>query len=72
MHGLLKVDGSIAPQLLTIHNIAYMMQLTRSMREAIIAGTYPDFVRNYLTIMFPAGDVPEWVVDALEAADIKL
>ncbi len=92
MHLLLKSE-SIGPQLVTYHNIAYMMSLTRSMRSAIIDGTcvhhrssscdhlpcfdvflrrYPDFVRSYLSVMFPKGDVPLWVVDALGDAGIDV
>ncbi len=39
LHLLLKSD-SIGPQLITYHNIAYMMSLTRGMRNAIIDGMY--------------------------------
>ena len=38
LHLLMKTD-SIGPQLISYHNIAYMMTLTRSMRKAIIDGT---------------------------------
>lgn len=67
LHGLLKTQ-SLGPQLLSYHNIAYMMRLTRSMRAAIIANEYPAFVRSFLKKMFPNDDVPLWVVEACDAA----
>jgi hypothetical protein len=33
---------------------------------------YPAFVRDYLAVMFPAGDVPVWVVNALKDAGIEV
>ncbi len=37
-----------------------------------LVGRYGEFVKGYLTIMFPAGDVPLWVVDALKDAGIAV
>lgn len=80
LHLLLKTDA-LGPQLLTHHNIAYMMRLTRGMREAICAGTYPDFVRAFLARFFPekaggggegATRIPKWVQDACGAAGIDV
>jgi queuine tRNA-ribosyltransferase len=67
LHLLLKTD-SLGPQLLTTHNIAYMMRLTRRMRAAVIAGTYADFARGFVATMYPDGDVPAWVVEACDEA----
>jgi queuine tRNA-ribosyltransferase len=67
LHLLLKTDA-LGPQLITLHNVAYMMRLMRRMRAAIIAGTYPEFVRAFLAVMFPDADVPVWVVEACAEA----
>lgn len=70
---LSRKDGN-GPQLLTYHNIAYMMRLLREMRGAIMAGVYPDYVRAFVANMFPDPDtVPPWVVAACAAAgfDVK-
>ncbi len=58
--------------LVTLHNVAYMQRLTRRMRAAIEAGQLPEFVRGYVKGMHPKGDVPQWVVDALDVAGISL
>jgi uncharacterized membrane protein len=44
---------ALGPQLLTHHNLAYMMRLTRAMRAAIIEGTYEVFVQRFLSIIYP-------------------
>lgn len=46
--------------------------LTRRLRAAIKEQQLPDFVRSYVAGMFPGGDVPQWVVDALDFAGISL
>lgn len=89
---MMKEPQSIGAQLLSYHNIAYMMRLTADMRAAIIANKYvhaaatltsrhpthmhthryPEFVNDFLSKQFPKGvdTVPQWVVNALKAADI--
>jgi queuine tRNA-ribosyltransferase len=49
-----------------------MQGLTRRLRAAIKEQRLPDFVRGYVAGMHPAGDVPQWVVDALDFAGISL
>lgn len=46
--------------------------LARRLRAAIKEQRLPEFVRGYVAGMFPAGDVPQWVVDALDFAGISL
>ena len=33
---------------------------------------FPEWVRNYLRVMFPSGDVPNWVREAMAEAGIDL
>lgn len=42
--------------------------LARRLRAAIKEQRLPEFVRGLLAGMFPDGDVPQWVVDALDFA----
>lgn len=46
--------------------------MTRRIRQAIKEQRFPDFVRQFMAGMFPRGDVPQWVVDALDVAGISL
>lgn len=63
------VYGTLTPSL---HPLVFAQNLTRSMRRAIEAGELPDYVRGFLTKMFPNKDVPHWVVNAMGAASISL
>jgi tRNA-guanine transglycosylase len=69
---LCKTEGNAA-QLLTYHNIAYMMRLVREMRAAILGGFYPDYVRCFVSNMFPdPSSIPAWVTRACKQAEIDL
>ena len=63
---------TIGSRLLTYHNIAYMIGLTRACRAAIQAGTFPQYVRDFMISYFPKRDYPQWVTDALRAVQIEL
>jgi hypothetical protein len=52
---MLKSGEPLAAQLMTAHNIAYMMRLVRKMRKAILEGKYEEFVRSYIKKFFPDG-----------------
>ena len=52
LHRLLKIDG-IGCQLLTIHNITYLLTLMRQMRKSILEGEFPKFVNTFLKDMYP-------------------
>lgn len=77
LYTLFKNGNTMAAQLLTQHNIAYMMTLVRTMRKTIIDGTYPDFVRGFIKDqyrgqIYGGEDIPQWVQDALASGDISL
>ena len=74
LHVMFKENNALAAQLLTIHNIAYMMRLMRSMREAIMNGkeVYHQYIRNFLKNHFPSTDIPVWVINALATVGLHL
>ena len=53
LHHLFHQGTTLAGQLLTIHNIAYMMRLVRGMRKAVQEQQYPAFVKAFLKVQFP-------------------
>lgn len=59
-------------QLLSFHNIAYQMQLMRSIRQAITENRVEEFVKNFMKLQFPDEKYPSWVVDALASTGIQL
>ncbi|CAE8616378.1 unnamed protein product [Polarella glacialis] len=69
----------VAAQLITLHNLHFMLGLLTEMREAIKANTFPKWIRQFLQDFFPtAGPAPcaycppRWVKDALEVCKIPL
>lgn len=75
IHTAFKDNNALAAQLLTKHNISFLMRLMRTMRQAILDGPdeYERFVNNFLLDMFPLGEgIPPWAVDALAHAGIRL
>jgi tRNA-guanine transglycosylase len=71
LHTVASKD-QIGGQLLSYHNIAYQMRLMREMRQSIVEGDLPDWVRRFFKRQFPEGDYPSWAVDALAVAGISL
>jgi hypothetical protein len=66
---MFKENNPLAAQLLTKHNVFYMMTLMRSMRKIIIEqgkDGFERFVHSFLSLQFPNGNIPIWVVDALQ------
>ena len=73
LHFLLKAGNPLAAQLMTNHNVAYMMALTRDMRKAIMADNYAEFVKDFIKSQFPKREnVPTWAREALQSAGIKV
>jgi len=51
-----------------------LLDLMRRIREAIIADTYPQFLRAYFSTLY-AGDktkYPTWIVEALKGVNVDL
>ncbi|KAF8411413.1 hypothetical protein HHK36_003962 [Tetracentron sinense] len=71
IHSLVTKDA-MGSQLLSYHNLFYMMKLSRDLHLSIIQGQFPEFVCGFLQKMFPKGDVPEWVCNAMEVAGIDI
>ncbi len=57
------------------HNVAYMMYLMRSMREAMLQGeeAYVQYIRQFLRDQFPdSSTIPDWVKAAFQHVDISI
>ncbi|CAL5081526.1 unnamed protein product [Urochloa decumbens] len=71
LHCLVTKDA-MGSQLLSYHNLSYMMRLSRDLHMSILEGRFPEFVRGFLRAQFPKGDVPQWVRNAMEVAGIDI
>jgi queuine tRNA-ribosyltransferase len=77
LHSLFKTGNPLAAQLLTQHNIAYMMSLVRNMRTAILEDRFAEFAKAFIHAQYRGKsnggeDVPTWVKEALAAASIEV
>jgi queuine tRNA-ribosyltransferase catalytic subunit len=70
LHDWVKANNTMAAQLLTQHNLVYMKNLTRKMREAIMENRYPEFCKVFINKYYSCGDIPSWIRDALSTVDI--
>ncbi|XP_051011969.1 queuine tRNA-ribosyltransferase catalytic subunit 1 isoform X2 [Acomys russatus] len=73
LHALLHSDNTAALHHLTVHNIAYQLQLLTDLRSSILEQRFPEFVRNFVRTMY--GDhslCPSWAVEALASVGITL
>jgi len=75
-HALLKANNTLAVQLLTQHNVTYMMGLVNRMRKSILEKEFSKFVKEFINKHFSSqnenGDTPQWVKEALKEAGIML
>ncbi|CAM6105480.1 unnamed protein product [Calypogeia fissa] len=71
LHTLVTKEA-LGSQLVSYHNIAYMMKLSKDLHTSILENRFPEFVQNFLKLQFPVGDVPVWVRDAMEVAGIDI
>uniref|UniRef100_A0A8C6ZFZ8 Queuine tRNA-ribosyltransferase catalytic subunit 1 n=1 Tax=Nothoprocta perdicaria TaxID=30464 RepID=A0A8C6ZFZ8_NOTPE len=72
LHALLR-SNTAALHHLTVHNVAYQLGLMRSMRESILAGRFPAFVRDFMRVRYGSRQrYPAWAVEALASVHIPL
>uniref|UniRef100_A0A0E0B448 Queuine tRNA-ribosyltransferase catalytic subunit 1 n=1 Tax=Oryza glumipatula TaxID=40148 RepID=A0A0E0B448_9ORYZ len=71
LHCLVTKDA-MGSQLLSYHNLSFMMRLSRDLHMSILEGRFPEFVRGFLRMQFPKGDVPKWVRNAMVVAGIDI
>eukprot|EP00075_Anas_platyrhynchos_P011053 XP_027300306.1 queuine tRNA-ribosyltransferase catalytic subunit 1-like [Anas platyrhynchos] len=72
LHALLRSDPA-ALHHLTVHNIAYQLELMRAMRDSIVGQRFPEFVRDFVRARYGGPErCPPWARHALEAAGITL
>ncbi|KAG9407148.1 Queuine tRNA-ribosyltransferase catalytic subunit 1 [Aphanomyces cochlioides] len=72
LYHVMKKEGSIGPQLITYHNVAYMLNLMAKVRQAILDDKFPTFVRAFLKEWHQGSEIPQWVKDALNHVNISI
>ncbi|CAK1603315.1 unnamed protein product [Parnassius mnemosyne] len=71
IHCIVSVE-TVACHLISVHNIAFQMHLMRTMRENIINGTFVQFVKNFMSEVFPNYNYPTWIINSLKSVGINL
>jgi queuine tRNA-ribosyltransferase catalytic subunit len=71
LHGILASE-TVACHYLSIHNIAYQLSLMRRAREAILADTFPHFLRFFLRRRYKGNPPPDWVTQSLATVNIHV
>ncbi|ADM11631.1 queuine tRNA-ribosyltransferase [Encephalitozoon intestinalis ATCC 50506] len=56
--------------LLTIHNLHYMRNLTKRIRESIMEDKYPEFIKTFMGNRFK--EIPEWIKIALRKVGVEV
>ncbi|GAB1597882.1 queuine tRNA-ribosyltransferase catalytic subunit 1-like [Argonauta hians] len=63
---------SVACQLLTIHNIAYMINLMLSIHESIKKDKFPEFIKEFFKKLYPEENYPKWAEESLSSVNVHL
>lgn len=60
--------------LLSMHNVHYLLDLLRQVREAVVEDRYPAFLRRYFKMLYDGQKekYPVWAVDALRGVGVDL
>lgn len=56
----------------TQHNLTFQAQLMGRARDAIINGTFPEYLKNFFAEYFGDKGYPEWCVNALHSVGVDL
>lgn len=73
LHSLLHEGSPVAGQLISAHNVAYLLQLMGGLRDAILAGETDEYVQGFLQQQFSSAEqVPKWAQEALAHAGIRV
>jgi queuine tRNA-ribosyltransferase len=57
---------------ITLHNITFQAQVMGRARAAIVAGTFPDYLRTFFAEFFGEAGYPGWCVNALRSVGVDL
>lgn len=71
LHTVAAKEG-VGSSLLTYHNVAYLLHLTRSARKAVQDRKFNEFVQDFFLNYHPDKKYPSWVIDALNHVGIEL
>ncbi|KAJ7346658.1 tRNA-guanine(15) transglycosylase-like protein [Mycena albidolilacea] len=71
LHGTMTKETTAATAV-TIHNITYQARLMGDARNAILNGTFPNYLKTFFATYFGDVGYPEWCVNALRSVGVDL
>ncbi|KAK9762759.1 Queuine tRNA-ribosyltransferase catalytic subunit 1 [Basidiobolus ranarum] len=64
---------TVGCHLLSIHNIAFQMQLMKKLRQSIVDDRFPDFLREFMYTRYKKSKkYPAWIINALKSVNVEL
>ncbi|KAK3087123.1 hypothetical protein FSP39_002020 [Pinctada imbricata] len=66
------VNETVGCSLLTVHNVAYQLNLMRQVHQSIVDDKFPEFIRDFFLCLYPQKNFPSWAVDALKSVNVHL
>ncbi|XP_018024630.1 queuine tRNA-ribosyltransferase catalytic subunit 1 [Hyalella azteca] len=72
IHALTTEKNPVGCHLLSIHNIAYQMQLMSRIRASVKEGKFTQFAEDFFKKFYRGQPYPRWVVDSMAAVNIHL
>lgn len=55
-----------------MHNLVFQAQVMGRARDAIMSGTFPDYLKSFFANYFGDAGYPEWCVNALRSVGVDL
>ncbi|KIM29795.1 hypothetical protein M408DRAFT_328618 [Serendipita vermifera MAFF 305830] len=71
LHSLITHE-TVAAHAITQHNLVFQARLMGNARDAILADTYPTYLRSFFARYFGATGYPRWCIDALKEVGVDL
>ena len=56
----------------TMHNLVFQARLMGGARDAILAGTFPEYLKKFFADYFGGNGYPEWCCEALKSVGVDL
>ncbi|TCD69798.1 hypothetical protein EIP91_006111 [Steccherinum ochraceum] len=71
LHHTITLETAAA-HAVTQHNLVFQARLVGGARDAIVAGTFPEYLRKFFRTYFDDTGYPEWCVNALRSVGVDL
>jgi len=71
LHHLIT-EETVAAHAITQHNIVFQAQVMSRARDAIINGTFPEYLCTFFARYFEGAGYPRWCVDALRSVGVDI